>query len=127
MTTDSPNQNPLALVIEDDQKLADIFAQALIVAGFETEIIGDGQAALERLAISIPALVVLDLQLPSVSGDKILQRIRADERLARTRVLLATADDRLAERLRKDSDMVLLKPISFSQLRDLAARLRSVI
>jgi len=116
--------NPLALVIEDDQDQADIFAYALEMAEFETETIPDGRAALERLAQVVPDLVVLDLHLPYVSGDEILQYIRADARLADTKVLLATANPQMADVLQDQSDLVLLKPISFVQLRDLAKRLR---
>jgi CheY-like chemotaxis protein len=67
--------------------------------------------------------VVLDLHLPGVSGRKLLDVIRADGRLTKTRVILATADYRTAEELRDSADLVLLKPISFKQLRDLSARL----
>ncbi|MBI1881109.1 MAG: response regulator transcription factor [Chloroflexi bacterium] len=116
--------NPLALIIEDDPNLATIFAEALRMAEFETEIAQDGQAALAQLAATTPTLVILDLHLPYVSGQTILQQIRADERLAKTRVLLATADALRAESLRGEADLVLLKPISPHQLRDLAKRLR---
>jgi DNA-binding response OmpR family regulator len=116
--------NPLALVIEDDQKLATIFAKALQMAEFETEIVQDGQQALSRLADTVPAVVILDLHLPRVSGKDILQQIRADQRLRATQVLVATADPLMAESLRDDADLILLKPISFGQLRDLSARLR---
>lgn len=116
--------NPLALIIEDDEKLADIFSHALQSAEFKTETVSDGSAALSRLKDIVPAVVVLDLHLPNISGDKILQHIRADARLTDTRVMITTADALLAENLRDLSDLVLLKPISFNQLRDLAARLR---
>jgi len=122
--TPAPNQQPLALIIEDDASLSEIFAQALKQAKFETEVIEDGNAALIRLTKTVPAVVVLDLHLPHISGDKILRQIRTDERLAKTRVMLATADAQMAEQLRSDSDLVLLKPISFHQLRELASRLR---
>ena len=114
----------LALIIEDDENQAPIFAQALKMAEYETETIHDGQAALDRLAVVVPDLVLLDMHLPNVSGDTILHHIRADVRLANTRVMLATADAYMAENLRDKSDLVLLKPISFTQLRDLAKRLR---
>jgi DNA-binding response OmpR family regulator len=112
------------LIIEDDPNLATIFAEALRTAGFETEIAHDGKAALAQLAATTPTVVVLDLHLPHVSGQKILQQIRADGRLAKTRILLTTADALLAESLQEEADLVLLKPISFHQLRDLAKRLR---
>jgi CheY-like chemotaxis protein len=123
--TEQPStQKPLALVIEDDQKQATVFAQALRMAEYETEIIRDGQEALNRLGEVIPALVVLDLHLPKISGKDIFQQIRADQRLNQTRVMLATADPLFAETLRSEVDLVLLKPISFNQLRDLASRLQ---
>jgi DNA-binding response OmpR family regulator len=115
----------LALIVEDDPKLAAIFAEALRAAEFETEVISDGRKALDRLDESVVAnLVVLDLHLPHVSGRDILQAIRANERYNQSRVILATADPLLAEELRPNADLVLLKPISFIQLRDLASRLR---
>ena len=114
---------PLALIIEDDSRLAEIFSLTL-QQEFQVEVIGDGETALARLADLTPALVVLDLHLPHISGRTILARIRDDERLAMTRVMLATADARLADELRDKVDLVLLKPISINQLYDLAMRLR---
>jgi two-component system cell cycle response regulator DivK len=115
---------PLALIIEDDRDLSIIFAQALQAAEFETEIAEDGQVATTRLNETIPSVVVLDLHLPHVSGRDILDQIRTDPRLGDTRVMLATADPAMAETLRAEADLVLIKPISFSQMRDLAKRLR---
>lgn len=112
----------LALVIEDDPAQQEIFSQAVKMAGFTVEVIGQGDEALKRLEDVIPQLVILDLHLPTVSGDEILAVIRADERLASVPVILATADPILAETLSDSSDLVLLKPISFMQLRDLASR-----
>ena len=115
---------PFALIIEDDPKLAIIFSESLKLAEFQTEIIRDGQAALERLAETVPDVVVLDLHLPFVSGRSILQRIRADGRLNETRVMVVTADAALADTLQSEADLALLKPVSVKQLRDLAVRLR---
>ena len=64
--------NPLALIIEDDEKLATIFAQALRMASFETQIIRDGREANEKLNLLNPDVILLDLHLPGLSGDKIL-------------------------------------------------------
>ena len=116
--------NPFALIIEDDPNLATIFAEALQMAEFETEIVHDGKAALAQLAATTPTVVILDLHLPHVSGQKILQQIRADGRLTKTWILLTTADALMAESLQEEADLILLKPISFHQLRDLAKRLR---
>jgi CheY-like chemotaxis protein len=114
---------PLALVIEDDIDLSEIFSLTLRGGGFETEVIRDGQAALNRLAGDPPALILLDLHLPRVTGATILQNIRANERYAKTAVIVASADARLAEELNVQADLVLLKPISVEQVRALAQRM----
>ena len=71
--------------------------------------------------------MVLDLHIPTITGEVLLRQIRSDPRLADTRIILATADALRAEVLRPEVDMVLLKPISFTQLSDLAARLLKAI
>lgn len=114
---------PLGLVIEDNDDLAIIFSAALEASGCETHIIADGQEALDYLEDACPRVIILDLHLPSVSGDMILRQIRADEKFVNTRVIIATADPQMAEMLQDESDLVLLKPVVFSQLRDLASRL----
>ena len=115
----------MAFIVEDDEKLASIFSHALKEAGFIVSNEMDGQQAIEALADLEPAVVVLDLHLPGASGDKVLAYIRSNERLKKTTVILATSDSVMADSLREQCDYVLLKPISFSQLRDLAIRLRS--
>jgi CheY-like chemotaxis protein len=112
-----------AMIIEDNEDLAIIFSEALQAAGFETTMINDGERAMQMLREVHPVVIVLDLHLPHMSGDQILARIRADEELADTRVVIATADPQMADELQDRSDLVLLKPVSFNQLRDLAARL----
>ncbi len=115
---------PRALIIEDDIALAEIFTLVLQEAGYDTETVNDGALAMERLLAVAPELVTLDLNLPHLSGRDILQNIRADERLAHTKVMLVTANAVIAETLREASDLVLVKPVSPAQLRDLAKRLR---
>ena len=53
-----------ALIVEDDRRLATVFAQALQTAGFAIEKIYDGQKALERLEEIAPSILLLDLHLP---------------------------------------------------------------
>ena len=115
---------PLALIIEDDEDLAEIFGQALTAAGYVTEIIRDGLAAQARIKEIAPAVITLDMHIPQISGDRLLQQIRADARLIKTRVVVTTADALMGENARGTADLVLIKPITFSQLRDLSSRLR---
>jgi DNA-binding response OmpR family regulator len=115
----------IALIVEDEKDLSTIFSEALKQANFRTEIIEDGQVALERLEQVVPHVVILDLNLPRVNGQKILAYIRSCEQLSQTRVLIVSADVAAAEVLEDEADLVLLKPVSFLQLRDLAKRLAS--
>jgi DNA-binding response OmpR family regulator len=118
-------ENQLAFIIEDHIDAATIFAEALKAADFQTEVIDSGDKALERLTETIPAMVILDLNLPEVSGIEVLRQIRADARMAGTCVIVATAHPQMADSVQGEADLVLLKPISFTQLRSLAARLAS--
>lgn len=112
-----------ALIIEDDEDLATIFSEALKAGGFQTEIIYDGAIARQRLAEVSPDVVVLDLNLPHVDGNQLLTQIRSDARIEKTRVIVATADSGMANMLDHEADLVLLKPISFVQLRTMAERM----
>jgi CheY-like chemotaxis protein len=114
---------PLALVIEDDYSLSIIFSEAVRKAGFDTESYRDGWQAMVRLEKVCPVLVVLDLHLPGITGPDLLHCIRSQAGLEQTVVILATADPLLADLYRDQADFVLIKPISYGQLRDLAARL----
>jgi two-component system, cell cycle response regulator DivK len=115
----------LALIIEDDQDLANIFAEALRGIGFEVEHMADGKVAQERLKNGkAPFIILLDMHLPYVSGADLLTIIKGDERFANTKTIITTADARMGDMYSNDVDFVLIKPISFVQLRDLIARLK---
>jgi two-component system chemotaxis response regulator CheY len=116
----------LALIIEDDEDLAQIFAEALRGVGFEVESAADGQTAQERLKREpVPYLILLDMHVPHISGGDLLTNIiRKDEQLSKAIVIITTADARMGEAYTELADFVMIKPISFIQLRDLTSRLK---
>jgi CheY-like chemotaxis protein len=116
-----------AMIVDDHGDSAIIFSEALRAAGFEIEIIQSGDTALERLAITTPDVVILDLCLPGVAGTDILQHIRTDPRLAKVHVIVVTADQVIADSAHGLADMVLVKPVSFVWLRNLATRLSQIL
>jgi CheY-like chemotaxis protein len=118
------DKKPLAYIVEDNKDTVVIFRGALELADYEVEVAYDGAVAQKRLTEMVPDLIILDLHIPNVSGDIVLQQIRSDERLKDTRVFVATADANMAAQLRDQAELVLLKPIGFSQLKDLAKRFR---
>jgi len=116
----------LALIIEDDEDLASIFAEALRGVGFEVEFVADGKSAQERLINGTPPfLILLDMHLPHISGADLLTNIiKKDARFAKSVVIITTADARMGEAYTEQVDFVMIKPISFVQLRDLTSRLK---
>ena len=116
----------LALIIEDDEDLASIFAEALRGVGFDVELVADGRAAQDRLKNGVPPfLILLDMHLPHISGADLLTNvIKKDERFAKSVVIITTADARMGEAYTEQVDFVMIKPISFVQLRDLTSRLK---
>jgi CheY-like chemotaxis protein len=115
----------LALVIEDHKDISELFQTVLQQSGFQTEIVPTGDGAVARLADVVPDVVILDLHLPGVQGDEILHQIRADARMAETRVIVITAYAALARTLQDEADLVLIKPISLNLLRRLVSRLQA--
>jgi CheY-like chemotaxis protein len=115
-----------ALVVEDHVDSAIIFSEAVKRAGFDVETIRDGKEALERLAAVEPDVVILDLNLPRVSGIDILRQIRSDPRLVNTRVVVVTAHDEMVNDIQDQADLVLIKPVAFSQIRKLATDIGSL-
>jgi two-component system, cell cycle response regulator DivK len=120
------NMDKLALIIEDDEDLANIFAEALRAIGLSIENLADGAAALKRLQSGgdIPFVILLDMHLPHVSGRELLKVIKSDPRFTNTWIMITTADARLADDFRDQVDFALIKPILFGQLRDLVNRLK---
>jgi two-component system, cell cycle response regulator DivK len=116
---------PVALIVEDDRDIVALFRHVLDVAGYHTEIVLDGQEAMDRLGTLLPNIVLLDLQLPSLSGVEILRRMRADERLKRVPVVVITAYAPYADSLPVEPDLLLLKPVDINQLSNLVQRLQS--
>jgi len=116
-------EKPIALVVEDDENLANAFGYAL--EAFDVTVIYHGREALDWLKDgNTPKVVVLDLNLPGARGTEILDYLRSEERFDAVRVIVTTANDRVAEILQGQADLILLKPVGFRQLQDLANRLK---
>ena len=116
------NKKPLALIIEDNEDQNLVFTNALIQAGYETESISDGATAMKRLTEVVPDIVILDLHIPGINGGLLLREIRNDPRSRNVKVIVVSADAEFAASLQAQVDLVLLKPVGFTQLSLLASR-----
>lgn len=123
MNEPEKSNKPFALIVEDDPQLVSIFETAFQIGGFETTTAVDGRIAQEKLQTLVPDVILLDVHLPHISGEDLLRIIRGDARFHHTKVILSTADSRIASQLREEATIVLLKPVSFKELVELAKSL----
>jgi DNA-binding response OmpR family regulator len=65
------------LIVEDDRKIARVVALYLEEAGYRVAVAEDGQRALDAAAKEKPLLVILDLILPDMGGEQVIQELRA--------------------------------------------------
>lgn len=116
------------LVVEDEADIAGLIKHALERAGHsDVQVVGSGDAALKAVAEYPPALVILDLNLPIVSGTDVCRLLRSQAETARLPIIMLTARTGESERiagLDLGADDYITKPFS---LRELAARVRAVL
>jgi len=110
----------LAYVVEDDPDLAKIYSEALKIAGFKVETLLDGQAAYDRIKEHRPDFVLLDMHLPNVSGNEILWLTWFDDLLETLRFTIITADIDMGKIYEPKGYRVLIKPVPFEALVEMA-------
>ena len=76
---------------EDDELMAEIVRSTLQTDGHVVGIAGDGDNALEAIKAKNPDLVILDCNMPGMSGINVLERMRVDPQLYQTPVLMLTS------------------------------------
>jgi len=114
------------LVVEDNELNLKLFCDLLRAHGYEAVAVRDGREAVERARAVRPDLVVMDIQMPHVTGYELILAMRADPELARTPVMAVTAyagrEDE--ERIRAaGADAYVSKPISLKRFVDSVAAL----
>ncbi len=107
------------LVVDDEPDIVALVAYHLARAGYGVSTASTGPEALAKATAELPALVVLDLMLPGISGFEVLERIRAEPATANIAVLTLTARREEADRVRGltlGADDYLTKPFSPQEL-----------
>ncbi len=107
---------PLALVVEDDDRMAERIAAQLRADGFRVMRASTGEEALVRAAKSRPQLITLDIFLPAMDGWEFMRRLKADPRLADTPVVIITVADDPERGLALGARRVLQKPLVHEEL-----------
>lgn len=122
------SRTPRVLIVEDEQDIAALIKHALERAGdAHAEIVSSGDTAIRAATESVPDLVILDLNLPVLSGADVCRTLRAQSGTANIPIIMLTARTSEADRvagLDLGADDYVTKPFS---LRELAARVRAVL
>ena len=116
------------LIVEDEQDIAGLIKHTLERGGdAEAEIVGSGDAALKAVAARPPDLIILDLNLPVLSGTEVCRILRSRTDAPHVPIIMLTAKTGEQDRvngLELGADDYVTKPFS---LRELTARVRAVL
>jgi DNA-binding response OmpR family regulator len=113
------------LIVEDDRGIAQFLAQGLSEAGYAVDVADNGRQGLDFVLAADYDVLVIDIQLPQISGLDLLKKLRS--RQIQSPILLLTARDTVQDRVQgldAGADDYLVKPFDFSEL---LARLRALL
>ena len=121
-------QKHRVLIVEDEQDIAGLIKHTLERTGStEAEIVGSGDAALKAVTARPPDLVILDLNLPVLSGLEVCRLLRQRSDARHVPIIMLTAKSSESDRvtgLEMGADDYVTKPFS---LRELTARVKAVL
>lgn len=118
------NNQQIILIAEDEPKMRKVIKNYLEAAGFSVEETDNGSSVLELIKKIEPTLLLLDLMLPGLSGEKVCQQLRQFSDIP---ILMLTARGKPEERVRGlelGADDYLVKPFN---PRELIARIKAIL
>ncbi len=115
---------PLVLVVDDEASYRDALSVALTAEGFLVETAADGVEALDKFERSRPAVILLDVMLPRVSGIDVCRQIRTTSRVPIIMVTAKGSEIDAVVGLEVGADDYVAKPF---RLRELVARVRAAL
>jgi DNA-binding response OmpR family regulator len=104
------------LVIEDDPSIGNMLSTLLAVEGYRPILVVDGQEGLDAARTLRPALITLDLSLPTMDGLQILDRLDADAESRTPVIIISAYTDRLTPSHRARVSAILTKPFEIDTL-----------
>ena len=88
------------LIVEDSPEQASLLAGLVEAAGFDVEVVADGESALEALALRTPDIVATDLMLPGITGLDVVDAVKRDYPLTPVVLMTAFGSGEIAARAR---------------------------
>ena len=127
MNAMSPRERSKVLIVDDDRDLLDMIGLFVEIEGYETELVADGEAALEAIKNDPPDLMVLDLVMPGLGGFEVIERLRTLAPDLYLPVIMVTAQEERAlhvQALQSGVVDYIQKPVDFAVL---SARIRAAL
>ncbi|MDE5965373.1 MAG: response regulator transcription factor [Lachnospiraceae bacterium] len=112
------------LIVDDDENIAELISLYLVKECFDTEIVHDGEAALEKMKQYQPDLILLDIMLPGIDGYEVLSEVRKTSNVP---VIMLSAKGEVFDKvlgLKIGADDYIIKPFDSNEM---VARVRAVL
>jgi two-component system KDP operon response regulator KdpE len=123
-TEGAPDTGPRVLVVDDEPQLRKALATNLRVRGYEVDLAGTGEEALDLAARHHPDLVLLDLGLPGISGIEVVQGLRGWTAVPIIVLSATGTEEAKVQALDEGADDYLTKPFG---MHELLARVRAAL
>ncbi|NEO70387.1 PAS domain S-box protein [Moorena sp. SIO3H5] len=121
--TQSAISNPQVLIIEDSITAAEVISRYIREIGLQTLTYPEGEGALEQVIQVNPGVIILDLQLPKVSGWKVLAQLKAHPQTQHIPVIILSVVDERSQALEMGASEYLVKPVSRKLLRSTISKI----
>jgi putative two-component system response regulator len=123
----APPGQQSVLIVDDNPSVAALLSHAMTEEGCLVDVASDGLEALERIASGRPDLILLDLNLPYVTGDELCRQLKNDPETNLIPIVMVTGqgdDDSRVDAWEYGADDILTKPL---RIREVTARCRSLL
>ena len=109
------------LIVEDDADIRELLSSVLVLEGYPVVTAADGAEGLEQLRTAHPALVLLDLMMPSMDGWEFRRLQMLDPALAGVPTVILSGDGRLEAKAASLGTSFLRKPVDLDELLSVVA------
>ncbi|OGR82184.1 MAG: hypothetical protein A2901_04240 [Elusimicrobia bacterium RIFCSPLOWO2_01_FULL_54_10] len=114
------------LVADDEIHIRTLLKITLEMVGYEVDVAADGQEALERIAVQVPDLILLDIKMPKLNGWQVCEKIKNDDKTRSVPIIMVTAFGQKEARQRSfdlGADEFISKPFETPALLDAVKKL----